>query len=145
MKISEGKIEYAEEICNLVRRSITELCTSDHNNNEDQLSDWLRNKTTENIRLWVKNNRTFCAFDLHREMVGVSLLSPANEILLNYVSPAQYKTGVGKCLLEEMEANVEKSSILKVRSTQTALGFYIHMGFVANVSNPGVLEKRLDQ
>jgi len=145
MKIRKGKIEYAEEICNLVRSSITELCVLDHNNDREQLSDWLENKTVENVELWVENNLSFCAFNQNCGMVGFTLINIKNEILLNYVSPARYRSGVGKELLKKIEASVTKPCVLSVRPTQTALGFYRHMEFIASPNDPQILIKVLEQ
>ncbi len=110
-------------MCKLVRASITKLCAFDHNNDDAKLSHWLENKTVRNFRSWIEQNRSFCAFDENRRMIGVSFLSSKNEILLNYVSPEHYRSGVGKRLLEEIETSVTKPCVLKVCSTKTALGF----------------------
>ena len=143
MKITSARIENAEEMCNLVKASIVELCAIDHNNDKKELADWLCNKTIENFRFWIKDHQSFCAFNDTGEMIGIVMLNQKNEILLNYVSPTNIKNGVGKRLLKNMEASLTKPCLIKVTPTKTALSFYLKMGFLADADGSEQLEKRL--
>ena len=105
-KIENSCPDHADEICNLLIASIVELCASDHNNDEHDISDWLQNKTPENIKSWIlKDNYALSAFH-DDKIVGFILMSPKGVILLNYVLPSYAGKGVGTALLK----NIEKKS-----------------------------------
>jgi hypothetical protein len=53
MKIRDANPDDAPDSCNVLRRSISELCTADHKNEPAILSRWLGNKTIENFVAWV--------------------------------------------------------------------------------------------
>lgn len=86
IEIHHAQPEYSEEICDVLKRSIRELCTTDHNDDPEILDRVLEYKTQESIGLWivhcdvrmliaVENNKIFC-------VGGVTV---AGEITLNYV------------------------------------------------------------
>ena len=43
----------AVEACDVLRRSIRELCVEDHRNDEASLQRWLANKTPEHVLAWI--------------------------------------------------------------------------------------------
>ena len=43
-EIEDVSPDHAESICDLLIASIVELCVEDHNNDKNNLSDWLLNK-----------------------------------------------------------------------------------------------------
>jgi hypothetical protein len=45
--------------CDVLRRSIRELCVADHGHDEQVLSAWLANKTPENVRAWITSASSF--------------------------------------------------------------------------------------
>jgi hypothetical protein len=49
MEIRDAETEDALAACQVLRRSITELCISDHRNDPTILGRWLANKTPENV------------------------------------------------------------------------------------------------
>ena len=53
----------AAAICEVLRRSIIELCVLDHQNDPVRLAEWLANKTPENVASWIADpdNRIFVA------------------------------------------------------------------------------------
>src|SRR6478735_4761117 len=53
MLFREARTEEAVEACHVVRRSITELCLADHQDDPAILEKWLANKTPTNVRSWI--------------------------------------------------------------------------------------------
>src|SRR5262245_59920082 len=86
MEIRKACREDAEELCALSRRSITELCQADHQEDPPTISLWLANKTAENMRRWIAQTYVFVATE-HGRIVGVGAITDSGEITLNYVSP----------------------------------------------------------
>jgi hypothetical protein len=50
----------AEAAVRVLRRSIMELCVSDHRNNPTTLQKWLENKNVESFQSWVTSKHNFC-------------------------------------------------------------------------------------
>ena len=57
MQIREAVAGDSEQACNVMRRSITELCAADHGNDSAILARWLANKTPENVAVWIARAR----------------------------------------------------------------------------------------
>jgi hypothetical protein len=53
MEIRDAQPEDAHSACEVVRRSISELCAADHGNDPTVLSQWLKNKTLGNVASWI--------------------------------------------------------------------------------------------
>jgi len=117
------------EICDLLVRSIAESCNKDHHNDPEILESWLANKTIENIRYWIQNNRTYCAKLRSGEIVGVLQVNSENKILLNYVDPNYTDKGIGTNLLRKLENEIGSGKEIFVESTETAKPFYLKKGF----------------
>jgi len=47
MKVRLAKEDDARDAVALLKQSIIELCVEDHKNDENTISDWVRNKTVE--------------------------------------------------------------------------------------------------
>lgn len=135
-KIVKAKTKDANEICLLLRRSISEVCAFDYGNNKQVLEEWLANKTIENVIHWINNtNRTtFICKGKNNEIVGFCMHDFFGEILLNYVLPPYMYKGVGKLLLAAMEDDFLKNKILEIKviSSITAKPFYERNGFIKN-------------
>src|ERR1700733_14128188 len=54
MKIRDAVPEDAPAACQVMRRSIAELCAADHHDDPAILQRWLSNKTPEVFRSWIK-------------------------------------------------------------------------------------------
>ena len=78
VQISEARVEDAAGACDVLRRSISELCAADHNNDPALLTGWLANKTPENVAAWITDpgNVVLVAFDDGR-MAGVAAMNRA--------------------------------------------------------------------
>lgn len=123
----------AHEAVAVVRRSITELCAADHQQDEPTRERWLSNKTPENFSIWCTNpdNRLVVA-ELGSAIVGVALLQRSGKIHLFYVRPDHVRGGVGQALLLALEAHARDWNIaaLTLDSTLAARHFYERCGFV---------------
>ena len=88
MQIRAARIEDAPQACVVVRRSITELCLADYQDDPATLQKWLANKTPANLSLWIAkpDNHMFVATD-GDAILGVACVTSCGEVTLNYVSP----------------------------------------------------------
>jgi GNAT superfamily N-acetyltransferase len=120
------------DACNLVRRSITELCAADHQGDEATIAAWLANKTEGNFAAWICSPR-HVAMVAERAgvIVGFALLNRDGTIALLYVAPEARFTGVSKAMLAVLEEHAVASRIaeLKLESSVTALSFYESCGY----------------
>jgi len=132
MHVRDACEEDAETCCSVVRRSIVELCLLDHQGDAGTLEQWLANKTTANMRRWVREHHVLVAVDA-RTIAGVAAMTATGEIILNYVSPDARFRGVSKALLRGLERRAANLGIplLKLQSTATALRFYQSVGYTA--------------
>lgn len=119
-------VDDATKACAVLRQSITECCIQDHRNDPALLDAWLRNKTAENVAVWIDNPQ----FDsvvatAQSEIIGFAL-SQHDEISLCYVRPDVRFTGVGKAMLHTLEvlARQRGVAVLRLDSTLTANSFY---------------------
>jgi GNAT superfamily N-acetyltransferase len=130
MHVRAARHEDAEQACDVVKRSITELCEADHRGDALTLAQWLSNKTPDNMRRWIDQHCTFVATD-GAAIVGVAVLKHTGEIILNYVSPDARFRGVSKALIARLEARARELGIetLTLQSSATAIRFYFAAGY----------------
>ena len=132
MEIRDAVDEDAEAACQVLRRSITELCVADHRNNPVILERWLANKTPEFFKSWLEqtDNSVLVAIEDSR-LLAVGSVTDAGEINLNYVSPDARFRGVSRMLLHALEARAAERGSARCRliSTETARGFYRANGY----------------
>jgi len=121
----------AAQACDVLRRSIAELCYLDHRGDEALLARWLSNKTAENLRRWISESHFFVAEEDGR-LLGCAAMNGGGKITLNYVAPEARFRGVSKALVAALEAAAKKLGLAECRleSTQTALRFYRRLGYV---------------
>ena len=119
--------------CDVLRRSIRELCVADHGHDEQVLSAWLANKTPENVRAWITSASSFAVVAVDgSEVRGVGLVQRDGEIQMCYVAPEVQYRGAGKlmlCALEEQAARWGLNSV-RLTSSVTARRFYERNGYV---------------
>ncbi len=132
MKIRAAIPAEKDQICNVLRRSIAELCTADHAGDPAQLDPWLFNKTPENVLAWMNDPtaRMLVAVD-GTTILGIGSANASGEITLNYVSPDARFRGVSKAILGELENYLREqgNGVSKLTSTSTAHGFYKACGY----------------
>jgi GNAT superfamily N-acetyltransferase len=130
MRVRDACEQDAEEACAVIRRSIIELCILDHQCDPGTLAGWLLNKTTANLRQWIRTHHVLVAED-EGAILGVAAMSASGHVLLNYVSPTARFRGVSRALINVLEARAVSIglSVLTLESTSTALGFYRAAGY----------------
>jgi GNAT superfamily N-acetyltransferase len=123
----------ADAACQVLRRSITECCVEDHHNDPSLVADWLSNKTPDNVRNWLRADRSYGVIaETGGSLVGFAMLLPSGEVSLCYLVPEARFTGVGKALLAAIEAEARRRGIreLYLDSTRTGRDFYLRNGFL---------------
>lgn len=112
--------------------SIRELCTADHNGNEQIIDCWLDNKTPETLRNWIQNSESIIyVAEVEGHVVAVGGVR-GSEIALNYVLPCYRGLGVSTAMLRELESVLLDLGFrnIQLTSTATAHDFYRKAGWV---------------
>ena len=125
----------AEAACEVVRRSIVDLCQSDHQGDSDTLAKWLANKTPANFERWIASeDHVAVAAEIDGVLVGFGLLNVRSTIELLYVAPSARFRGVSKSLLASLESEAVAVGIreLTLESSLTALPFYSRQGYTSS-------------
>jgi N-acetylglutamate synthase-like GNAT family acetyltransferase len=132
MQIREATADDAAQACEVLRRSITELCNADHMDDPVALEDWLSNKTPANVTSWIvePNNHVFVATE-GSAILAVGAVTSSGEIILNYVSPDARFAGVSRAFLKSLEAKALElgNDTCTLTSTETARRFYLSAGY----------------
>lgn len=131
MQIRQARNDDAPEACEVLRRSIVELCQPDHRNDPTILKEWLANKTSENLSTWIAQSHVYVAIQ-DGTIIGVGAVTKTGVITLNYVSPDARFRGVSKALLAQLEQTALECGNRECRlsSTATALQFYRSAGYL---------------
>lgn len=130
--LRQAALSDSEAIADVLRRSIAEVCYSDHKGDEVILQQWLANKTPDNVTNWLSSPSTAAwVAELNHRVVGVGMLSQSGEVLLCYVSPEVIGMGMGYQLLQRMLQSANDWGLDRVylESTATARPFYLRNGF----------------
>lgn len=119
-----------ERVAQIHRESIVELCNTHYS--PQQLADWTGALRPAAYAALLGSHRMFVAEDTG-EIAGFGVLDP-NTGLINatYVRPRAVGRGIGRALLEVMEAEAIQGGFSQTRlnSTLNAVGFYGRMGYV---------------
>jgi hypothetical protein len=109
MHIRDAVPEDAPSACEVIRRSISELCSTDHHNDPVILGRWLANKTPEIVVSWIRKpgNSVLVAVE-SGTMLAVGSVTDAGEITLNYASPDARFRGVSHTLLVTLEKRAQE-------------------------------------
>ena len=87
MKIRDALPEDAPAACEVIRRSIIELCAADHHNDPAILDRWLANKTPEIVTSWMAKPGNSVLVAAEGDVIlAVGSVTDEGEITLNYVS-----------------------------------------------------------
>jgi hypothetical protein len=97
MQIRDALAEDAPSACQVIRRSIAELCSADHRKDPAILARWLSNKIPEIVLSWITQpaNSLLVAVEGGR-ILAVGSVTDAGEITLNYVLPYARFRGVSR-------------------------------------------------
>ena len=132
MKIRDAVAEDAPAACDVIRRSIIELCTADHYNDPAILERWLANKAPENIASWIIQPGSSMLVAVESNIIlAVGSVTDAGEITLNYVSPDARFRGVSRTMLAALEARARERGNTRCTliSSETARRFYHRSGY----------------
>jgi GNAT superfamily N-acetyltransferase len=131
----------AEGAVEVLRRSITELCALDHQEDADTLAAWLANKTPPHFLAWLADGDSFCAVaEADGRIAGVGLLHRSGEVRLCYLMPGRQGRGIGRAVYLALENRAKDWGLetLRLESTSAARGFYERLGFrPAGSATPG--------
>ena len=133
MAIREARLDDADRACDVLRRSISQLCVADHGNDPAILSAWLANKTPEIVAAWISQNGNSLLLATEGDAIlAVGSVTDAGEITLNYVAPEARFRGVSRALLRALEVRAAERGNRRCRltSTETAHRFYQSAGYV---------------
>jgi GNAT superfamily N-acetyltransferase len=133
MEIRDAVAEDAEAACQVLRRSIAELCLADHRNDPAILGRWLSNKTPEIFVSWIKQpDNSLLVVVEDGSILAVGSVTDAGKITLNYVSPDVRFCGVSRALLGALEGRAAERGNIQctLTSTETARRFYHSNGYV---------------
>jgi GNAT superfamily N-acetyltransferase len=133
IEIRTATTDDAQAACRVLRRSISECCGADHHGPSDVLDNWLGNKTPDNVASWIASPSNYTVVALRDgELCGVALLTQAGKLSLCYVLPETLHCGVGKALLQAVEAQARSwgVSVLRLHSTATARDFFARNAYV---------------
>ncbi len=122
----------AKSACEAIQASIRQSCLIDHQGDPDVLANWLRNKTPENIGIWLSEPTSHALVAVAgKTILGLTLINVRGVITLFYVRPSYQRRGVGRKLLMEIEAHARAIGIhhLRLDSTATAFPFYSRLGY----------------
>jgi GNAT superfamily N-acetyltransferase len=130
--IRDAAPEDADAVCEVLRKSISELCVADHANDPTILASWLSNKKLEIVAAWSKQpGNTLLVAAEAGAILGVGSVTDAGEITLNYVAPAARFRGVSRALLAALEKRAFErgNTQCRLKSTETAHRFYRSAGY----------------
>ena len=132
MKIRDAVPADAAAACQVLRRSIAELCLADHHSDPAILDRWLANKTPEIVASWITQPGSSMLVAEGAAILAVGAVTDAGEITLNYVSPDARFRGVSRAMLRALEARALErgNSRCTLLSTETARRFYHSAGYV---------------
>ena len=133
MEVRDARIEDAAAACDVMRRSIAELCFADHRNDPAILSRWLGNKTPENVASWIAQPGSSLLVAVEDDgILAVGSVTDEGQITLNYVSPDARFRGVSRALLAALETRAAErgNDRCTLISTETARRFYLANGYV---------------
>lgn len=140
MEIRDAVAGDAPAICEVLIRSIRELCGADHGNDPAILARWLGNKTPEIVASWIAQpgNSLLVAVE-GGAILAAGSVTDAGKITLNYVSPDARFRGASKALLRALEARAAERGNLRctLASTRTARRFYLDAGYVEDGAPEG--------
>jgi GNAT superfamily N-acetyltransferase len=133
MEIRDAVPEDAPAACEVIRRSICELCGADHLNDPLILGRWLANKTPKIVTSWISRpgNSVLVVVE-NGTILAVGSVTDAGEINLNYVSPDARFRGASRALLVALETRARDrgSRRCTLFSTETARRFYRTAGYI---------------
>ena len=127
----------AQAICDVLIRSVYEVCGKDYNNDPEILALWCSNKTPHNVRAWINDFDSFMCVVKGGDgrILGVGQYNRKDtSVNLCYLAPEALGKGLGSGLLREMEAEARRLGHAEVHlvSSITARSFYTRHGYASD-------------
>ena len=118
----------AEAITPVHVASIRTLCANDYT--QEQIDAWAGWKSPEQYRAAMAAGETFLVAEADGGVIGFAVLF-GNEVKAAYVHPDHVGRGVGRRLLEAVEAEARSRGVAELRltSTLTSVPFYETCGY----------------
>ena len=129
MIVRRATLDDADAICDVHIRSIRELCAKDYT--PQQIDSWTRYKSPENYRRGMsERGEVLFVAEIAGKIVGFSSLEK-DEITSVYIAPEGVGKGAGRALVEAAQSHARDQGVatIRLRSTITSIGFYLHMGY----------------
>lgn len=133
LEIRIASLADASAACAVLRRSIVECCDADHHHDPLILDVWLGNKTVQMVECWFSSSTNFSLVALaDGVLVGVAVLTRAGRLGLCYLVPEACRQGLGKAMLEGVEAQAKawEIKVLQLYSTAGGVPFFASLGYV---------------
>ena len=133
-KVREATPSDSVEACEVLRRSISEICSLDYND-QSVIDEWLVNKTESNVKEWIQSVNSYSVVCTNDDLiVGFGVITLEGEVLLIYLVPEALHKGNGKLMLEAMEERTISEGIEEIYtvSSITAKPFYERNGYAEN-------------
>jgi predicted acetyltransferase len=130
--VRPARLGDAEAACDVVRRSIHELCVEDHGNDEGKLAAWLANKTVPWFERIITSDRSPSVVAVEGDRIlGFAQLNTDGRIALLYVAPEARFRGISRAMLRTLEERALQLGLEKLglESTKTATRFYEARGY----------------
>lgn len=127
----------AEAVCEVLKRSVREVCVQDHRFDQALLDSWCGNKTPEKMRSWICSPDNFFIVleGASGELLGAGAYNRAQSAIdLCYLVPEAIGRGDGLRLLSTLEGEARRigQERISLFSTRTARRFYLRNGYVQN-------------
>ncbi len=132
-EIRAARPEDAAAACEVLRRSITDLCVADHHNDQEILQRWLANKTPEIVESWITNPANTMLLAVDGDVIlAVGSVTDGGEITLNYVAPDARFRGVSRTMMNALEGVAKAKGLTRctLTSSETARRFYHAVGYI---------------
>lgn len=105
----------------VLRQSISELCTADHRGDPAILERWIATKTPETVPGWiVARGHTLLIAERADAVVGVGGMTTTGEITSNDVAPTARCEGVSTAMLAALEDRLRGQGVRRRRLSSTA-------------------------
>jgi GNAT superfamily N-acetyltransferase len=132
MEIRDAVPDEAAAACQVLGRSIAELCAADYRNDPALIARWLSNKTVENVAAWIAQPGSSLLVAVEDgAILAVGSVTDAGHIGLNYVSPDARFRGVTRAMLQALESRAAErgNTHCTLSSTETARRLYLTAGY----------------
>lgn len=124
----------ADAAAALLRRSIIELCVTDHQHDAATLAAWLANKTPKVFLAWLANlNNYVVVAEENHHIIGVGMIGRNGDVALLYLLPGVQRRGVGRAIFQKLEQQARAWGLrrLTAESNTDSRAFYEAMGFTS--------------